>query len=312
MACNATIALLTNEKATAATARDVQRDLATLPAFNGIASAIDTGERVVSLDFVLRVKSGKTNYKEMGGDLLDFIQQMGSTTRRGRGASKDDFHAAARQVADWDTVLARCNEFYDRLTAAVQMPPGTAKQEALAKIDAELAHSTVHKDGPAANQFRSFASVPASERSAVFASALIGILAPAAVQTASVQDRANSMLDMTRIAAALAAYRAERGQYPAKLDDLVPTLLPKLPVDAFNAKPFVYRRDGEGYLLYSLGANGVDDAGVGHVAIARDFQEGMDDAQRQAHQAKTRAGADDVSLQLPLPAFDWADVLSPK
>ena len=117
MASNATITLLTNDKATAATARGVLRDLATLPPFDGMTRAIDTAERAVSLDIALRLKSGQTNYKEMGGDLLDFINDLSSTSRRGRGASNNDLRAAAKQVTDWDAVLARCNEFYDRLVS---------------------------------------------------------------------------------------------------------------------------------------------------------------------------------------------------
>jgi hypothetical protein len=305
MACNATITLLTNQNTTAAKARGVLRDLTALRYLDNLPTALDTSERAMELDIILRLKSGQTNYKAMGGDLLDFVQQVSPTTARGRGASRDDIRAAARQVEDWDTVLARCNEFQDRLVAAARLPAGTAKQEALAKIDAELKQADVRKDGPAAGRLRSFAGVPPAERSAVFASAMIGLLSPAVVNTFSVQDRANATLEMTRLAAALAAFRAERGRYPDRLDELVPAHLAAMPVDAFNAKPFAYQRDGDGYLLYSLGANGVDDAGVGLFAIARDFQEGMDDAQRKAHQAKTRAGADDVSLRLPLPAFEF-------
>jgi hypothetical protein len=34
-----------------------------------------------------------------------------------------------------------------------------------------------------------------------------------------------------------------------------------LPVDIFNAKSLQYTRDRDGYLLYSVGENGVDDSG---------------------------------------------------
>jgi hypothetical protein len=38
-------------------------------------------------------------------------------------------------------------------------------------------------------------------------------------------------------------------------------LLDKLPTDFYQAKPYIYHRTADGYLLYSCGENGVDDRG---------------------------------------------------
>ena len=46
-----------------------------------------------------------------------------------------------------------------------------------------------------------------------------------------------------------------------KLDELVPAILPKLPVDLYHAQPFIYERIDNGYLLYTTGGNGKDDGG---------------------------------------------------
>jgi hypothetical protein len=46
------------------------------------------------------------------------------------------------------------------------------------------------------------------------------------------------------------------------LEELVPSVLAALPVDLYNAKPFVYKRDGDGYLLYSLGGTEPTTAGA--------------------------------------------------
>lgn len=62
-----------------------------------------------------------------------------------------------------------------------------------------------------------------------------------------------------RIGLALAAYRADRGAFPAKLDDLAPNYLPAVPRDPHTNRALHYRREGGGYLLYGLGANGKDD-----------------------------------------------------
>jgi hypothetical protein len=62
---------------------------------------------------------------------------------------------------------------------------------------------------------------------------------------------------------ALAAFHADHGNYPDKLDSLVPDYLKTIPKDIFTENsPLIYRREGAGYRLYSVGQNGKDDGGV--------------------------------------------------
>jgi len=70
--------------------------------------------------------------------------------------------------------------------------------------------------------------------------------------------------DLLVIGLALARYKAEQGKYPEKLEQLVPSILKALPADAFASTPFVYKKRGNGYLLYSLGANQTDEGGKGY------------------------------------------------
>ncbi|MBD3177811.1 MAG: hypothetical protein GF320_21770 [Armatimonadia bacterium] len=62
--------------------------------------------------------------------------------------------------------------------------------------------------------------------------------------------------------AAIEAYRISEGAYPETLDQLAPGFVPDIPVDPWTGEALVYRRDGERYLLYSVGPDGVDDGGV--------------------------------------------------
>jgi len=50
-------------------------------------------------------------------------------------------------------------------------------------------------------------------------------------------------------------------QYPETLSQLVPEFLDKLPTDPSSGKPLVYRRDGCGFIVYSVGPNMKDDGG---------------------------------------------------
>jgi hypothetical protein len=62
---------------------------------------------------------------------------------------------------------------------------------------------------------------------------------------------------------ALARSRAEKGEYPASLDQLTAAgLLKDLPMDPYSDNPLIYRKIDQGFILYSAGPNFVDDGGV--------------------------------------------------
>ncbi len=58
---------------------------------------------------------------------------------------------------------------------------------------------------------------------------------------------------------ALDLFQEQQGVYPDALAELVPDILPYEPIDPFSDKPLVYRRDQDGYLLYSIGHDQRDD-----------------------------------------------------
>ena len=64
-------------------------------------------------------------------------------------------------------------------------------------------------------------------------------------------------------------YKIKNGRYPESLDELVPDLLDDVPTDPFTGKPMVYRREGESFIVYSLGSNEKDDGGRSTYAITR-------------------------------------------
>ena len=77
--------------------------------------------------------------------------------------------------------------------------------------------------------------------------------------------------ELTKLAWALAAFRAERGSYPAGLEELKGEYVDEIPHDVFSGRPLIYERTTDGYLLYSVGMNGKDDGGV------NDREQGEDD-----------------------------------
>ncbi|MGA2661799.1 MAG: hypothetical protein ABSH34_30325 [Verrucomicrobiota bacterium] len=73
---------------------------------------------------------------------------------------------------------------------------------------------------------------------------------------------------------AVRCYQAEQGHPPARLEQLVPKYLQRVPSDPFRAGPVIYGPQGTNWLLYSVGEDRVDDGGKpvgrsGRDAVAR-------------------------------------------
>ncbi|MDO8587069.1 MAG: hypothetical protein Q7T82_08525 [Armatimonadota bacterium] len=90
---------------------------------------------------------------------------------------------------------------------------------------------------------------------------LTRFLASAHYSTLQGRDSAMAELGLGQVAMALKAYKSEFGAYPASLKDLKTKLSWRLPDDPFTGKPFVYKRAGHGFLLYSWGPDLKDDHG---------------------------------------------------
>jgi len=65
-----------------------------------------------------------------------------------------------------------------------------------------------------------------------------------------------------RLGLALAVYKQQTGSYPDDLAALVPHFIGEIPLDPFTGNPFIYRTEGVGFILYSLGPNLTDDGGI--------------------------------------------------
>ena len=63
------------------------------------------------------------------------------------------------------------------------------------------------------------------------------------------------------LACALERSRVADGKFPDTLDALAPRFIAKLPHDIITGEPLKYRREGDGYVLYSVGWNEKDDGG---------------------------------------------------
>jgi hypothetical protein len=68
--------------------------------------------------------------------------------------------------------------------------------------------------------------------------------------------------DMLRLALLIEDYKLWTGRYPDSLATLGPEAIKPLPKDPFSGNDFIYRKEGAGFILYSVGRNFTDDNGV--------------------------------------------------
>jgi len=77
-----------------------------------------------------------------------------------------------------------------------------------------------------------------------------------------VTTRNQTRIHQAQIVCALERYRLARGEYPARLEELVPEFLQAVPRDLVGGESMPYQRTAEkGFLLYSIGWNDKDDGG---------------------------------------------------
>ncbi|MCH8274253.1 MAG: hypothetical protein IH851_05635 [Armatimonadetes bacterium] len=77
------------------------------------------------------------------------------------------------------------------------------------------------------------------------------------------REKARVEIDFQMITLALHAYRLQEGEYPERLREMTPAIIGGVPQDPFALEGlYGYRRTSEGYLLYSIGPDGVDDGGT--------------------------------------------------
>jgi hypothetical protein len=99
------------------------------------------------------------------------------------------------------------------------------------------------------------------ELSLPFYAVLSKTVFPVFIRATIRRDTGEAEVDGSRIFLALIAYKDRFGAYPASLDELRAGLGWDIPKDIFSDKDFIYKRRGNGFLLYSIGENFKDDGG---------------------------------------------------
>jgi len=104
----------------------------------------------------------------------------------------------------------------------------------------------------------------AIEKEARDSANLLCSLVPAVAKVALSHRRNDANLRCALCAVAAERYRLKHGDWPASLQELADKgWIESVPIDPFDGKPLRYKRTpGQGVIIYSVSANGVDDGGV--------------------------------------------------
>jgi hypothetical protein len=244
IAANATLAYLDSADLTAGQARACAKDLRSLPAFAPTAEKIEVMERMAGLDALQMVRRGGPAAL---ANLLDDSSFVVPDQK-------------ALDAVDWATVMQTMNGGYDRLVVAMKVRDRAARAKAFEKVEADFL--AAKKEVADEKKLKKLSD--AKDGKAIgkaFGGLLMSLLSPALQKVQLAHERGEQVAANLQVAFALAAYKADKGNYPAKLADLAPKYLQEVPGDLFSGKALIYKPSGKGYLLYSVGANGKDDGG---------------------------------------------------
>ncbi len=103
------------------------------------------------------------------------------------------------------------------------------------------------------------------------------IFAPSVSGTMLREAILEAVMGAARISLACKIYMNQHGHLPDNILALVPDILEEAPLDPFSGKPFVYKLQEGGFIVYSIGSNEKNDGGRGTFQITQLIMEKDDD-----------------------------------
>jgi hypothetical protein len=234
-ACTVDRAAAASAKLSAAQARQMASELATMGDLKSLDDTLNIGERYMWLDTLqVLAKTSPTHT----GELINAIDFSGN------GVRIDPPHAFWLIPIPFEDSMRTANHFDDGILAIFGLPTYPQRAEAFRLWEHQMQGIE-----------------PLSVWSYMTPEWSVATFLPAMDQAEQRSDVVRMKNRLTRTALGLAAYKADHGGYPASLDALVPSCLAAVPNDVFSEKPVIYAPTQVGYTLYSVGPNMIDDGG---------------------------------------------------
>jgi hypothetical protein len=171
--------------------------------------------------------------------------------------------AVSDQLFDWNEPLRAGNQWFDKQVVIYRMSDRKKRDAALERTHVDLEQMTTDARGTSLFALGWLAKKTVNTAQGRMAGAsLLQLFDSDFSGILNVGDQLELHLAFTQAGMALAAYRAEHGEYPERMEELVPKYIAQLPRDLYGEHAALhYRRESSGYLLYSVGPNGRDEQG---------------------------------------------------
>jgi hypothetical protein len=220
----------------------LQSEVDKLPARAPIADKLDYAERYGALDLILAIAQRGPQVLQgmVGGNLDNPLTQI------------------ALRGVDWNVPLMMANEWLDRVVAVARIEDAEQRAIAAEKLEADIIAMVAESRDPWGIAGAVLSRDRASEK---VGQVVISLLLPSINAMLHSDGRLQTNADLLRVGLALARFKAKTGDYPSALAELAPDFLATVPADSFAGTAFVYKKTADGYLLYSIGNNQVDEGG---------------------------------------------------
>lgn len=235
--------MLTHDPIDATILQQMATDLDAMRPMSTMAQTYDQGERFFFLSSMISV--AHHGFQEVLNDPMSGYEAPSMPSFLARGI-------------DWNVVLIEGNRWYDRLAEACRERDPWVRLQKSEAISQEM---TALSDRASIGKNKA-KLLTMQGRSELCASIMTTLMLPALSAATVAEVRSEAYVELSRVAIRLAIYHREHGAYPDELAQLVPDNLPAPIRDPFCGQPLHYRRTEKGYLLYSVGVNGIDDRGV--------------------------------------------------
>jgi len=219
-------------------------DLKSLSVLPDLGASISKAERFCFLDTIMQIDRYGVNFLK---DFTNLPEKMLVTK-------------GPLEHINWDPGLRKANKMFDRVAAAMHLESREKREAELDAVYEELRalKKTLDDSGDLEHVLRG-AGVTREYRGEFLGNLLLTYFMPRKLQIAA--DRSEQSHRNQQVAFALAAYQRDHKSYPRSLGDLTPKYVEKIPSDLFSGKAMFYKPNGNGFLIYSVGPNGIDDEG---------------------------------------------------
>lgn len=221
-------------------------DLRSLSRLPELGASMEGAERFSFLDTVMQIDRHGLKFLKEIGEIPEKLPVM----------------KGPLEHMNWDAGLRNANKMFNRVSAAMRLDSREKREAALDAMDTELRELRKSiKESVDLENVLMGAGVTPEFRGEVVGNLLLTYLMPAVRKVQTAGDRSEQSHRNQQLAFAIAAYQRDHKSYPRSLADLTPKYLAKIPNDLFSGKEMFYKPTGNGFLIYSVGANGIDEEG---------------------------------------------------